>query len=155
MAKYKSRAKRCSEACDTLRGIAEGWRAVAGEIREAIGDEERQDTFALALKEPELIEDAVSVLEELKDELQSWFDNLPEGFQQGDLGSRLEEAVGNLDSAQSTLDAVSVPDLPADDHAQDAAAWEEIAEQAETAADEIDGGADEAEGTEFPGMYGR
>lgn len=44
-------------------------------------------------------EDAKSALECLRDELQEWFDNLPESFQSGSKGEALEEAIGNLDSA--------------------------------------------------------
>jgi len=45
----------------------------------------------------DLISGAVGDLEYLKDELQEWFDNLPENFQQGDKGSQLEEAISNLE----------------------------------------------------------
>jgi len=41
--------------------------------------------------------DAHSTAEGLRDELQDWFDNLPEAFQQGDKGSELEEAISSLD----------------------------------------------------------
>jgi hypothetical protein len=44
---------------------------------------------------------AVSDLSTLRDELQEWFDNLPENFQNGDKGSQLEEAIGELDEADS------------------------------------------------------
>lgn len=51
-----------------------------------------------------LVTDAFSAVQELKDELQDWYDNLPEAFQQGDKGSQLEDAIG-------TLDQVSEPDV--------------------------------------------
>lgn len=54
-------------------------------------------TFADAISQ------AGSEVESLKDELQEWFDNLPEAFQQGDKGNALEEAV-------SALENVNLPD---------------------------------------------
>lgn len=48
-------------------------------------------------------EDAKGILEGLRDELQEWYDNLPENFQNGDKGQALEEAIGNLDSAIDSI----------------------------------------------------
>lgn len=53
----------------------------------------------------DLVEEAKSDLEGLKDELQDWYDNLPEGFQNGGKGDLLNEAI-------NTLDSLSIPDLP-------------------------------------------
>jgi len=53
----------------------------------------------------ELITDAVSEFECLKDELQEWYDNLPESFQNGDKGSQLQEAIDALENATE-------PDIP-------------------------------------------
>lgn len=47
------------------------------------------------------VENGVSELTQLRDELQDWYDNLPENFQSGDKGSQLEEAIGELDDADS------------------------------------------------------
>lgn len=49
---------------------------------------------------------AFSNASELKDELQSWFDNLHENFQNGSKGEALQ-------SAMDQLDATSEPDIPA------------------------------------------
>jgi hypothetical protein len=45
------------------------------------------------------VENGVSELSQLRDELQDWYDNLPENFQSGEKGSQLEEAIGELDEA--------------------------------------------------------
>ena len=45
---------------------------------------------------------AVDTISELRDELESWYDNLPENFQNGDKGSALQEAMDALDDAQSS-----------------------------------------------------
>lgn len=63
-------------------------------------------------------EDARSMLEELRDELQSWFDNLPESFQSGSKGEALESAIGSLDGAIDYIEdapeeAVDVPTFAA------------------------------------------
>ena len=53
-------------------------------------------------------------MELIKDELQDWYDNLPEAFQNGDKGQALEEAISQIDSSVSDLDnAISnEPDFP-------------------------------------------
>lgn len=57
------------------------------------------------------VEDAVgnafSEMESIKDELQEWYDNLPENFQNGDKGSQIQEAVDTLERA---LDQPDIPD---------------------------------------------
>lgn len=64
------------------------------------------------------IEEALSIAEELRDELQDWYDNLPESFQNGDKGSELQEAIDQMEEAISALedaqgaDAEEVHNLP-------------------------------------------
>lgn len=43
------------------------------------------------------VSDAFSEIESLKDELQEWYDNLPEQFQNGSKGEALQEAIGGLE----------------------------------------------------------
>lgn len=47
------------------------------------------------------VTEATEALGELRDELQNWYDNLPENFQNGDKGSQLQEAIDNLETAAS------------------------------------------------------
>lgn len=54
----------------------------------------------------DLAEQAKSAFEDLRDECQEWFDNLPEGFQDGDKGQQLQEAIDNLDQAVSSSEEV-------------------------------------------------
>ncbi len=49
----------------------------------------------------QIIEDAMCEIESLKEEIQEWYDNLPESFQNGDKGSALQECVGALESIES------------------------------------------------------
>lgn len=51
------------------------------------------------------VDDAFSDAEGLTEELQSWYDNLPESFQNGERGEKLQEAIDALESA-------SKPDVP-------------------------------------------
>lgn len=46
-----------------------------------------------------LVADGKSIMEELRDELQSWLDGMPENLQQGSKADELNEAIGELDSA--------------------------------------------------------
>lgn len=59
------------------------------------------------------LEDALSgaygIAGELRDELQEWYDNLPENFQNGDKGQRLEEAISGLEDVADY--EVDVPEV--------------------------------------------
>ena len=50
---------------------------------------------------------AYSIVGELRDELQEWYDNLPESFQNGSKGEQLQEAITGLEEA-----ADYEPDVP-------------------------------------------
>lgn len=51
-------------------------------------------------------DELVSQLEQLRDYEQEKFDNMPEGFQQGDTGVMLEERVSNLDQWIDELNSI-------------------------------------------------
>lgn len=53
-----------------------------------------------------MIQNAHDVLEEVRDEEQDAFDNLPEGLQDSERGDLMQEAVDTLDEAIDTLDDV-------------------------------------------------
>jgi hypothetical protein len=46
-------------------------------------------------------------IEECRDEEQEAFNNLPDGFKEGEQGQKLEENIGELDDAMNEIDAVS------------------------------------------------
>lgn len=46
-------------------------------------------------------------IEEIKDEEQEAYDNLPESLQEGGKGEKMSEAIDNLDSAYSSLEEVA------------------------------------------------
>ena len=53
----------------------------------------------------QLLSDALGEIESLKDEIQEWYDNLPEAFQQNDKGEQLQECIDQFDS-------LSLPSVP-------------------------------------------
>lgn len=84
----------------------------------------------------------ITRLEELRDETQDKFDNMPEGLQQGDTGQLLEERVNALDSAiqeledakstleeaESTLDDLTEVDAPEEPNGEDFDSQDEYAD---------------------------
>lgn len=68
--------------------------------------ESRADRFQAAL---DAVSDAKGEVEALRDELQEWYDNLPENFQNGSKGEeiqaaidQLEDAIGNFETAEGS-----------------------------------------------------
>lgn len=61
----------------------------------------RADRFSEAQA---LASDAKAQVEELRDELQNWLDNLPENLQGGSKAEALEEAISNLEDVISNLE---------------------------------------------------
>ena len=54
----------------------------------------------------DILEVQQAALEEIRDEEQEAFDNLPEGLQSAERGQAMEEAAGDLDSACSDLESL-------------------------------------------------
>lgn len=68
----------------------------------------------------ELVSDAFSDLESLKDEMQEWYDNLPDNFQDGDKGSEIQETIDALENIQEVTlpagaEALTVMYVPAEE----------------------------------------
>lgn len=51
--------------------------------------------------------DMLTEIEEIRDEEQEAYDSLPESLQDGDKGTKMSEAVDNLESAYSSLEEVA------------------------------------------------
>jgi hypothetical protein len=51
-----------------------------------------------------IVEDLISELQNIRDEEQEKYDNMPEGLQSGDKGEAIQQAVDNLDSAISAAE---------------------------------------------------
>ena len=55
-----------------------------------------------------LVAGALSIVEELHAEMESWYDGMPENLQQGDKASQVEEARDALDEIKSALEEVDM-----------------------------------------------
>lgn len=53
-----------------------------------------------------LIDDAMAQLEQIREEEQEAFDNMPESFQDGERGETMQEHISNMEDAESSLDDV-------------------------------------------------
>lgn len=73
--------------------------------------ESRKDRYAACIA---VLEDMKTEMEEIRNELQDWYDNLPENFQQGDKGNDIETAINEIDNSINDLDQVigNEPDFP-------------------------------------------
>jgi hypothetical protein len=51
-----------------------------------------------------LISDAKCIVDDLKGEVEGWYENLPENFQNGEKGEQLQEAMDKLDELAQSLE---------------------------------------------------
>ena len=113
-------------AQEALELARDAKQSVADQVQELWDDEMSKPLATLA--------DAMAELMDLQSEFQEWYDNMPEGLQQGATGEKLE-AISQLD-----LDYAE-PDQPDFDFDFDL--------------DEVESQIDEAEGAELPLGFGR
>jgi uncharacterized coiled-coil DUF342 family protein len=67
------------------------------------------------LAELEALRDSIKeAIEEVRDEEQEYFDNMPEGFQMADRGQAAEGAISNLENAISQLEDLDVSGIQGD-----------------------------------------
>lgn len=52
------------------------------------------------------VDDCRGEVESLKEELQDWYDNLPESFQSGEKGDALQSAIDSLQEIEDSLEGV-------------------------------------------------
>lgn len=76
---------------------------VSTSVKDATPPTSRAGRLSVAF---DLINDAKSEMELLRDELQEWYDNLPEQFQGGSKGDQLQTAIDALTEIISDLDNV-------------------------------------------------
>src|SRR6266567_4390623 len=77
-----------------LNSSRKGWYQVKGNLP-SLEEYKELEKKAFTHSLTDVVENAKSELESLRDELQDWYDNLPEGFRNGDKGDRLQEAVSS------------------------------------------------------------
>jgi predicted RNase H-like nuclease (RuvC/YqgF family) len=61
------------------------------------------------------IEDAKTIVEELRDEMQNWYDSIPENLQQGDKANEVQESIDALENVSSELDNLDASNCGFDD----------------------------------------
>lgn len=170
-----------------LKLVRKGWFGYDGDLP-TVEDYKKAEREAFTHDASDLVSGAFSELESLRDELQDWYDNLPESFQSGDKGDQLQEAVSQLESASEVelpewakeakvfaapgdgtsradrcsqacyelrqvteaLEAIADGEAKLPDQSDPT---EEQKAKARSTAEELTSAADEAEATEFPGMY--
>lgn len=75
--------------------------------------ESRSDRANLAIS---FVEDAMATIEELKEELESWKDSIPENLQNSDKYSQLEESISTMEnvinSLSESIDGISEIEFP-------------------------------------------
>lgn len=174
--KYKSRAARCGEACGGLNSAAEELHGIANDINKEIDDylaeyegknHEPENLDESTTSEVRRIMERASTqfgemesmkgeLEGLAEEMESWRDNMSgTNLEATDKFSRVEEAVDGLQDAISSLDSVSEPSSPPEDEKTlKIETVREYADEIEQAADDIESASGDAEGVDFPGMFG-
>lgn len=60
------------------------------------------------------VEDMISELESIRDDVQERLDNMPESLQYGDVGSQLQDRIDGLESAISELEDIYIEDIQSD-----------------------------------------
>lgn len=65
--------------------------------------ESRADRFQTAIDD---VSGARAEVEELRDELQNWYDNLPDNFREGDKGEQIQSAIDELETVASSMEEV-------------------------------------------------
>lgn len=101
---------------------------------------------------PDDLDDVISAVDDLKDEQQGKFDNMPEGLQQGDTGQTLEQQASQLESASDEFSTIKDEwESAMEDHDNARSEFEEY-ESAKSEWDE-ESGEDEPEEVSDPGDF--
>lgn len=158
--KQLSRAARCNEATKQLRQQADEARSIA-EFIAALANQTLIGFRAAKVRIDSLGVDT-DEFESLKEEIESWRDNMPENMQNSDKYNLLDDIANCLDSVCSELNAIEVPTLEMAEKDEDVNVAElaaviedvELVDTLNTFAEECEAQADEADNVEFPGMMG-
>jgi chromosome segregation ATPase len=136
--KYKSRATRCADICAEYTAVIDKLRNFSITVDELNIEEIKEKA--------EEIEIDVSELEGLKDEIDEWESSM-EGtnLENTEKYEQLGECCDALDNAVCELEGIEINIDGTDE--------EDVANQLDTLADEIESAVSEIEYIEFPGMY--
>lgn len=89
------------------------WEVTTSDYLLAVGPivEEWEEHYSL---DDSGVEDMISELESIRDDVQERLDNMPESLQSGDVGSQLQDRIDGLESAISELEDVYIEDIQSD-----------------------------------------
>lgn len=160
--KNPSRADRRDEACEMLRATQQTCEELQDDIDKLTVDSTMETLEAVYQRIVNLDHaDAESIFEELKEEIESWRDGMPENMQGGDKYSQLEDCANQLDTAISALQSATQPEITIEGDKVTATNAHAVLlelkgakEAIEEYADELGSAADEADSADFPGMFG-
>lgn len=146
----KSRTVRWQEACAKGREALESMQEMIEEINSELADKIQEltdqlqteiDTITARLEpDAQKAREALEDLEELKNEYEEWYDNMPEQLQDGPTGEKLQE-ISYMEFEVEIDTEVTVPDIELPEIEIDLSDLEEKL--------------DEAEGADLPLGFGR
>lgn len=160
--KQESRATRCNNACSEATSAIEELNAFREELESTLSENDvwrapTEDEHASYTErfQPMLdkVDAAKTDIESLKDEIEEVCDNMPEGLQSSQRYETLDETRGTLDTTvdnlstlaqDTTLPAITAP----------ATDWSDFVDELKSHIDDAESGISDAEGAEFPGMFG-
>lgn len=103
MARYTVKLTVEADRIDTLRKqVEKSFPEAMTQVEKINLSPSRADRLAEAAG---AADNARSIIEELKDEMENWRDSLPENLQGGDKASQIEDAVSALEDLQSNLES--------------------------------------------------
>ena len=97
----------------TVDKLAETYREKFGEdvsisVVDASPPESRAERFSDAMSS---VSDARSQCEELRDEMQDWYDSIPENLQSGSKAEEVQETIDNLENVIGELEDIEGSDV--------------------------------------------
>jgi len=83
---------------------------VPAQVEKLIRDQDKSRSDRLTDAEGS-VADARHIVEELKDEMTEWLENMPESLRDGDKASDIQEAIDGLERIESSLDEIDFNDV--------------------------------------------
>jgi len=158
MARYKSRRIRRDEATSTIGEAISELEELAADLRGETGPDDESFTVESVTERFNIAqnkaEEGKSALEELKDEIESWKDNM-EGANMEHLPKydEVSEAYDGLESSVDAYESIDWPDIKEDFSLSNGEDRDALADDMEAAANELQSLVDDAENVDFPGMF--
>jgi hypothetical protein len=88
----------------TLKIAFKGQEPVLYAVEKKTSPESRSERLNDAAS---IMEDAKTIVKELKDEMQEWYDSIPENLQNGNKAEEVQSAIDALDDVQNEMESIS------------------------------------------------